>query len=199
MKCSASRKLKVSFNQKCKREQCAQDSSMIFLERFELNWRSDARCSDLDRWFLGQLQLLTKSARVWKELPFVGHLYVPLCLAESPRRVAIYIYWAFSQLHCCTWLVPELKLNDGWHGLSDRSIVHGNRCRKVGLDRSLKYQPALLFSFLFEIFFALACVSMSVVMWCATQTWVVLGGLPPWRKKGSWLPTKAHHGLTVTL
>lgn len=85
---------------------------------------------------------------------------MPLCLAELPSIAAIYIYWVFSQLPCCTWLVPELKLNDGWPALSHSGIVHGNHRHKVGLDRRLKYQSALLFSFLFEIFFALACVSM---------------------------------------
>lgn len=148
----------------------------------DLNWIEDLMNVVLI-WPLVPGQLLTKSAQVWKELPFVGHLYMPLCLAELSCIVAIYIYWVFSQLPCCTWLVPELKLNDGWPVLSHSSIVYRNHCHKVGLDHKLKYQSALLFSFLFEIFFALACVSMSVVMWYATQPWVALGGLPPWRKK----------------
>lgn len=79
--------------------------------------------------------------------------------------------------------MPELKLNDGWPVLSHSSIVHSNRRHKVGLDRRLEYQSALLFSFLFEILFALACVSMSVVMWCAAQTGVA-GRLASLEKEG---------------
>lgn len=42
-------------------------------------------------------------------------------------------------------------------------IAHYNHLHKVGLDHGLKYQSALLFSFLFEIFCALACMPMTVL------------------------------------
>lgn len=54
--------------------------------------------------------------------------------------------------------------------LATAALSTVNHCHKVDLDGSLKYQSALLFSLLFEIFFALVCVSMSMVMWYATQT-----------------------------
>lgn len=50
------------------------------------------------------------------------------------------------------------------------SLSPRNRCHRVGLDHSPKQQSALLFSFLLETLFALACVSMSVAMWRSTQT-----------------------------
>lgn len=117
------------------------------------SWKDLGWVEDLIRVVLiltpGQLELLTKSARPWKELPFVGHLSMPLCLTELPCTVAIYIYCIVSQLPCCTWVVPKSKLNDGWPVLGRSSIVHSNHLHKVGLDHSLKYHSALLFSFFF--------------------------------------------------
>lgn len=44
---SARRRGKISFNQKCKREQCEQHGRTIFLKGSELNWRPDACCPGL--------------------------------------------------------------------------------------------------------------------------------------------------------
>lgn len=98
----------------------------------------------------------------------------PFVYALMPHRIALYS----GYLHLLSRLTitllyligAKVKRSDGWPVLSHSSIVCHNHLHKVGLDHSLKYQSALLFSFPFEIFFALACVPMVVLLWCATQT-----------------------------
>lgn len=112
-----------------------------------------------------------------------------------PHKIVLYN----SNLHLLSFLTIALlyllgaRVEVKWWlasaQLQDHCPPH-NRCHRVGLDRSLKQQSALLFSFLFETLFALACVSMSVAMWRSTQTPARLASL----KKAEFLA--AHQSLS---